>query len=246
MLSRIRRPYYVSTYALMEFYRAVIVLFIDLYFEAERDSHPTFSDACRKYRESFRIRQVKTLVDLVLELVGKSGLDLASQGQKELCRRKVLHVVFELASELDGYKEVGESHEACAKLRSKLTLAALEEPDRLRKFVRTFKNDKEARGKCAIHKLLSTSKFQAAFQCVTKEKDRKWEKFVQNVRERVEHPRATTCTSCSKIGDAVITANAPDHSTIHTVDRVFDLTGRCFGKEVRRHPSQAELLREES
>ena len=73
-LRTIPQPYYISDYVKMEFYRSVLLLYIDLYFEAEDPVHPSFSDACRVYSDRFG-GVVKTLLDCFYALLSEEGFD---------------------------------------------------------------------------------------------------------------------------------------------------------------------------
>ena len=244
-LRTIPQPYYISDYVKMEFYRSVLLLYIDLYFEAEDPVHPSFSDACRVYSDRFG-GVVKTLLDCFYALLSEEGFDqkLGSADSKQLCRRKLLNLIFEIGEELETlYKTVGSSHDHCTRLRRKLRLDDPRDRDEaLRAFAFTFK-DKKNPDKCRIKQFLQSSKFKNELQCVAQSTEKGAEKLIDNVQERLKNPSSTTCSSCGRIGDVIITANCPDGGTVHTLnEKDFRTTTPCFGKQVEFHPSLAALL----
>ena len=244
-LETVQRPHYISDYARMEFYRSVLLLFIDLYFEAEDDIHPSFSDACRVYSEKFGAA-AKTLVDCLYALLSEEGYDqrLSSASSKQLCRKKLRNLIFEISEELETlYKTVGSSHDHCSRLRKKLRLADPKDRDEaMRAFVHTFKDNRNP-DKCRIKQFLQNGKFKNKLQCVAQSSDRAAEKLIGSVKKRLEKPSTTTCFSCGSIGDVIITANCPDDGIIHTSNKKdFQIATSCFEKAVVFHPSLSALL----
>ena len=235
----------------MEFYRSVLLYFIDLYFEAAERRHPTFLDACNFYAEAFSSNDLKTLVGVILLLLQEQDFAPADPDKKEICRRKLQDHIFNIAEELTSlYKNVGTSGEACSKLRKHLVRKDLHERDaHLLDFAGVFKDDKTCRSKCSIDVLLTNQKHEAAYKCViangaSPTSTSTTQQLSKALKLRIESPDKTTCTRCSKIGDVIITLNCPTNFQIHTLDTSFYTLGPCFERIVRVHPSVASLLKD--
>ena len=244
-LERLPTPHYVCNYALVEFYRAVVLTYLELFIESELDFHRSFADACQFFKHSFG-RTPKTIVDALLRLMQEEdfSLNLSLPEDKELCRQMVLTVVSTLVEDLDDrLRLVGENNEHCSKLRKRLKTPVDEVG--AGEFCETFTDHKECRRRCSIDRFLNSPKFQESFDCVSQTASNKQQKTLAANLEKVrEHPEATTCRKCGSIGDIIITASAPDGFTIHTYDRAFGLLSQCFEKPSQYLESLASMKKD--
>lgn len=242
-LQQIPFPWIASQYAIMEFYRSVVLYLVELYFEAEDARHISFWDACRYKAESFRSRDVKTLALTVCDLVESQGLLGRQASDKGHCRRRLRDLIFLIAWELrQAFERQTDSIEKCARMRWELDLKLLFQADvdrELIDFEAGFNDHARNRADCEISGLLTSDRISGASDCLSAGVPRAaWPKrFAKLVLE----PAKTTCRTCAGIGDIVIAANAPEGSIIHSLDRSFSRIGRCLQREAKIHPSLAQL-----
>ncbi len=243
-LSLIPEPHYVCQYAKMEFYRAVVAYSIDLYFEAEHESHSCFADACSLFLESFSSRDLKALTTLLLKMLEEQDFDIHAPQKKDVCRRRLKYLIFSLIHDIETrYRDSGTNRAACSKLLEIPRLTDKGNKDEiLLKFRERLKANQTPN--CRASKFFADTKNRSYFLCVQGKSSQSpaAKKVADELSARMVAPQRTTCTACSKLGDVIIAADAPPNSTIHALDRLFEVTGGCAGRSVVIHQSTKALL----
>jgi len=230
----------------MEFYRAVLLHWIHLYFEAAHSFHRTFSDAVTFCSDHFG-RGPKAYLGAIAAVIQSAGFAIDSPSEKEVCCRKLEDIIFSLARAFEiAYRDIGDPTQ-CARVRSPLRVSSVGARSRtLIEFAATFADVKESRARCSIDKFFGTGKYSPKTQTVEEQANNgsapDWLKRMQVVLQRGnDDPASVTCSMCEKIGDAIIAITVPQGWKLHSLDTAHELICKALGKEAQIHRSAARL-----
>src|SRR5690349_22949940 len=115
LLSAIPKNWYVNNYVRMEFYRALLVQCVEIYFESADPIYVTFGDVFNAYAERYG-RQPKIAVN-VLTTMQSDGFLLSNPNDKEILRQKLQDFVFTMAQQFrDLFVDMGKDPSNCARV----------------------------------------------------------------------------------------------------------------------------------
>jgi len=244
-------PHYVNNYVRMEYYRALLLHFIHLYFESSYPFHLNFGDALIFYSDRFG-REVKGALTAVGNLMGDSGLRPEQTSDKEVCRQKLQDLIFELALAFEcSYINMGDDPTNCARVRSSLSF-----PDSTRRdtalieFQKRFEAVEECRSRCTIDRVFKAAgKYCGQMEAVRQAaqrgpRDDRLTNLSEAVHKAIEDGAKIACFSCEKMGDAIIAVSMPSTHTLHTLDTLHGPICEAISKGCQIHPSLARLTRE--
>ncbi len=239
-------PHYVNNYVRMEFYRGLLLDWIQLYFESGDSFHRTFGAALLFYSDSFGRAPKNTLTALGNWLtINEFSPNEASD--KEICRQKLQDLIFLMALEFErNYIDVGDDPTNCARLPSPLKLPDTETRDEaLLEFQRTFGAVQECGRRCTIDAVYRRDGKYKMDRIEEMPDGQSTDKRVRSlsglVHEALENSAKITCRSCAKMGDATIAASMPAGWRLHSLDTLHEPVCQALGKDCQIHPSVAEV-----
>lgn len=246
-LSRaIPQPHYVNGYVRMEFYRAVLLHWIHLYFESEHGFHRTFSDALTFCSDSFG-RGPKAYLSAIAAVIQNAGFAIDSPSEKEVCRRKLEDIIFSMARAFESaYRDIGDPTQ-CARVRSPLRVSSVDPRSKtLIEFATTFADVKESRSRCSIEKFFERGKYSPQMRTVEQglrngSASDLLERMDGVLRKGNDDPASVTCSMCEKVGDAIIAITVPLGWKLHSLDTAHELICKALEKPAQIHPSAARL-----
>ena len=243
----IPEPLYVNNYVRMEFYRALLMGWIHLYFESAHAFHSTFSDALTFCSDRFG-REPKAFLSAVANMIASGGFAVDSPAEKEVCLHKLEDIIFSVALEFElAYENIGTDPTKCARLRSPLRVSGTEDRRKtLIEFEAVFSDAKACRARCTVQNFFQAGKYAMQMQAVGQISERDGahpalKKMTSAVQKANEDPASATCFVCEKIGDAIIAISVPAGWKLHTLDTVHEPICQALGKEVQIHPSAARV-----
>jgi hypothetical protein len=247
LLAAIPALHYVNNYVRMEFYRALLVDWVNFYFECASPFHSTFSDALAFCSDHFG-RKPKAYLNAIAKMLASAGFAVDSPAEKEVCLHKLEDIIFVMARafELD-YKDLGADPTACARIRSPLRISDTEDRRKtLSEFGRLFRDTEACRACRAIQKFFLAGKYATQMRAVEQisepeEAHPTLKKIASAVQKANQDPSSLTCSLCERIGDAVIAISVPAGWKLHTLDTVHEPICQALGKEFQVHPSAARL-----
>jgi hypothetical protein len=249
--SAVPQPRYVNNYVRMEFYRALLIFWVHLYFEAIHPFHRSFSDALAFCSDSFG-RGPKSYLNAIANILAREGLAAGSPVEKELCLRKLEDVIFAVAFEFErAYEKTGEDPTECARTRSPLRLSRVQDRrSTLIEFEETFSDTDGCRRRCAIGKFFQGGKYAGPLLTVAQvAKDDgahpALKKMGAPIQKGNEDTATVTCSACGRMGDAIIAISMPEGWKLHSLDTVHEPICQVLGKEFQLHPSIARLKKQD-
>src|SRR2546430_1756909 len=198
----IPKKWYVNSYVQMEFYRALLIQCIEVYFESADQIYRTLGDAFNGFAERFG-RQPKVATN-VLTNMQLYGLSLTNPDDKEVLRQKLQDFVFVMAQQFrESFVDMGQDPSKCSRVPHPIKLPK-EPADRdavLRKAALTFAQKAECRKRCTIHKLFEVGKYRDKLHAIASTNID--DDALTNIRTAIEKaqsdPSAITCTACSRM-----------------------------------------------
>lgn len=246
LLRAITEPHYVNGYVRMEFYRALLLHWIHLYFESAYSFHRTFSDALTFCGDRFG-RGPKAYLGAIAAVIQSAGFAIDSPSEKEICRRKLEDVIFSMARAFEfAYRDIGDPTQ-CARIRSPLRVSNADSRiNTLIEFEAIFVDVKESRARCSIEKFFGTGKYSPQMQTIEQQAKNGsasdlLKKMEGVLRKGNEDPASVTCSMCEKVGDAIIAITIPQGWKMHSLDTAHELICKALDKQAQIHPSVARL-----
>lgn len=243
----IPRPHYVNNYVRMEFYRALLMSWIHLYLEAADPFHATFGEALLFYSDRFG-RESKDALTAVGNILSDVGFDLNSQSEKESCLRKLEDLIFEVAYAFElAYKLTGVDPTRCARMGTPLRVVASEYRRKtLSEFEERFSDTKGSRARCEVEKFFLGAKYADQLAAVARISQgqvahRALPQMNRSITKGNENPADVTCSTCARIGDAIIAISVPSGWKLHSLDTVHEPICQVLGKEFQICPSAAAV-----
>jgi hypothetical protein len=181
-------------------------------------------------------------------MIRSAGFAVDTPAEKEVCLHKLEDIIFSMARafELD-YRDLGADPTECARVRSPLRVSETEDRRRtLLEFESLFRDVEACRGRCTVEKFFQAGKYAAQMRAVEEisqpeQAHPALKKIAGAVQKANRDLSSFTCSSCERIGDAVIAISVPPGWKLHSLDTVHDPICRALGKEVQVHPSAARL-----
>jgi hypothetical protein len=245
--STISKNWYVNNYVQMEFYRALLIQCVQVYFEADAAIYATFGDVFNGYAERFG-REPKIAVN-VLTNMQADGYSLGVPKDKEILRQKLQDFVFMMAQEFrDRFTDMGKDPSRCSRVPHPIRLPK-DPSDRdavLRKIAITFKDKEECRRRCNIDHLFESSTYGPKLEAIasTTTNNDALEKIRRAIRKAQEDPSCITCNLCGKMGDAIIATSLDSAWKLHSMDQVHSHISEAISLESEIHPSFAALRKQ--
>jgi predicted nucleic acid-binding protein len=244
--ANIPRPHYVNNYVRMEFYKALLMHWIHFYFESGDELHRTFADAVTFWTDRFG-REPKALLAAIAHMLA-DGFSPDDRSQKEVCRQKLLDLIFTMAIAFESaYKDTGVDPTHCARLGRALDFGASGDRDiQLLEFEKRFGDSDSSRSNCWIESLFRNKKFAGDMARLEEDSRQKPSndalgKMHDSLEKGVQDSTQITCTSCGKMGDAVIAVSMPSGWELHSLDEVHATICTALDKGFKIHPSLAKL-----
>ena len=229
----------------MEFYRAVLLHWIHLYFESADGFHRTFGDALIFCSDHFG-RGPKAYLGAIAVVIQNAGFAIDSPSEKEICRKKLEDIIFSMAKAFEfAYRDVGDPTQ-CARVRSPLRVSSVDARSKtLLDFEANFADVKESRARCSIEKFFGTGMYSSQMRIVEQKASIEGVPMLNRIQgvfqKGNEDPAGVTCSMCEKVGDAVIAITVPQGWKLHSLDTAHELICKALGKEAEIHPSAARL-----
>jgi hypothetical protein len=217
---------------------------LEIYFESADSIYVTFGDVFNAYAERYG-RQPKIAVN-VLTTMQSDGFSLSNPNDKEILRQKLQDFVFTMAQQFrDLFVDMGKDPSNCARVPHPLKIPrdASERDAVLRATAISFNRKDECRRRCSINKLFESAAYKTKMEAIastTAENDA-LEKIRRAIQKAQANPTAITCTSCGKMGDAVIAASLDPAWKLHSMDSVHGYISEAIKLDYKIHPSVAAL-----
>jgi len=250
--SVIPNPHYVNNYVRMEFCKALLLHLIHLYFESGESFHPTFGDALIYCSDRWG-REAKAYLTAVGALMTGDGFYVGQSTDKEVCRQKLQDLIFSLAHDFEvWYVETGDDPSNCARVRSPLKLPGNRgRDDSLIDFEKTFTAVKDCRKRCSIERVLMPGgKYHGQIQAIQQKAnqpgaDERLRDLSESLERGVTDCSKVTCSSCEKLGDAIIAVFMPAGWKLHTLDGLHGPICEAIQKDCEIHPSATQIKKQQ-
>lgn len=242
--SAIPKNWYVNNYVQMEFYRALLMECVEVYFEGEAAIYATFGDVFNGYAERFG-RQPKIAVN-VLTTFQSDGYSLTNPNDKEVLRQKLQDFIFTMAQQFrENFTDNGSDPSNCSRVPHpiKRPKDVTDRETVLRRAAITFAQTAECRTRCTISRLFESAKYKEKMEAIVSstEKDEALAKIQKAIQKAQGNPAGITCNSCRKMGDAIIASSLDPAWKLHSMDGVHAHISESIGLESQIHPSFAAL-----
>jgi len=241
------RPWYVNNYVRMEFYRATLILWIDLYFESGEAFHPTFGQALLYFADKFG-RGPKAVLNAIGNIISDSGFDLGDPSEKEVCRQKLQDMIFSIALAFEqALRDDGCDPTRCTRVKEPLRFRFRDMREKsLQDVVLQFHDVTECRRECNIESIFRGKPSGALTPRISKLKDLDAARASdlrtgEAVIEADLDPTAITCSLCEKMGDAVIACALQPNWRLHSLDFAHEKICARLGLKCTIHPSLSKI-----
>jgi hypothetical protein len=241
------KNWYVNNYVQMEFYRALLIECVQVYFEGADTIYITFGDVFNGYAERFG-RQPKIAVN-VLTNMQTDGYSLSEPKDKEVLRQRLQDFVFIMAQQFrDWFTDMGKDPSRCSRVPHPIRIPK-DPSDRdavLRKVAITFGQTVECRNRCSIDHLFASAVYKPKLDAIasTTVDDKALEKIRTAIQKAQKDPNGITCNSCGRMGDAIIATSLDPAWKLHSMDGVHAHISKAISLDSEIHPSFAALKKE--
>jgi hypothetical protein len=236
----------VSTFIRMEYLRGVVLNFIELYFLIKESE--SLADALIDWSQ--KVKQERKL-KIALMTISQWLVEQEDSRNKEKSMRRLGDLIIRLVYEFD------EVFQARTKDRLRCQLGRVRFPHRmfsehmLLRFYERFKAIQASTPDCdlckfkMIQQAALTRKGIDLYSTAQRHKYGKNTGYIKQA-ERVEEASNTqetmpNCRWCERLGDTIITLQAPAKAILVTADRAFEAFGEILNREIRLLPSLAQL-----
>jgi hypothetical protein len=238
---------YVNNYVQMEFYRALLIECVQVYFEGAHEIYVTFGDVFKGYAERFG-RQPKIAVN-ILTSMQTDGYSLAAPNDKEVLRQRLQDFVFIMAQQFrDRFTDNGKDPSKCARVPHPIRIPKdpTERDTVLRRIALTFGQTAECRKRCTIDHMFKSSTYKQKLEAIasTTVDDKALDKIRHAILRAQKDPSSITCSLCGKMGDAIIAASLDPAWKLHSMDGVHAHISKAITLDSEIHPSFAALKRD--
>jgi hypothetical protein len=234
----------------MEYYRASLIHWVELYFESEHPFHRSFGDVLNFCSDRFG-RFPKSILTATANLLQAGGFSLASAPDKEYCRQKLQDLIFEMVYQFEKmFVDMGKDPTKCARIRHVPRLPdPLERDSVLRSFAANFHDTDECRERCTIENILTSSPYTAKLAAILAARaEGKPRQALEDIKAAISSgqsdPNQVTCRRCGKFGDAVVACSLGASWKLHSLDHVHVPIAEAIGLDYEIHPSIGQLRNE--
>jgi len=241
---------YISPYVEMEFMRGFVLPVMNFCATLEMASIGSFDDAIALWSNRYQIREIKSVLVFLAQVVGSQDLDGADPADKSriiailasVVRRTVLNFRKQFTNN-------GTDPTRCSRAKLKFEIGT-EDPDTdMREFAAAFDDKKQRRAKCSVDKFV-LSRYVRQRDAISKylnqlpdlKRNDQYKKVAGTFATMVEKgPDSITCDQCSKIGDAIIAISFPSTMRFEDTDASFDHFCDALNKPHKKHISEVAL-----
>lgn len=161
---------------------------------------------------------------------------------------KLQDLVFEMALQFqEEFTDMGKDPTKCARVPEPIGLPEpLDRDSTLRRVLFVFSAHKDCRSRCSIHHLFEREPYKKKLDAISavpaqgKVKD-SLERIGEAIATAQTEPGGITCSSCGRMGDAVIASLLDADWKLHSMDSVHGPISEAVGLEYQIHPSLAAL-----
>jgi len=246
---------YTSRYVQMEFKRSYLINVIDFYFTLRLESVRTIGDALELWSNKFKGSQLKAILQLMGQLADTHRLNNTRASDKVKALHELELYISRIETKLRlSFKDTGTDSARCKRAEIPLNTNAQHFRDAFRTFVQAFQDVAFCRSKCRIDHFV-LNKYKQAVSAYVRESKRIQVKkgnegfiTVANGLQKVisKGGQAATCKLCGKIGDAVITLDAPANMEFQHTDNSFNQLCDIINRPHHQHPSEVNVHRDKS
>ncbi len=250
-----KNPCYISKYVKMEFNRSYLSNIIDFYITLRIPSIESISDAISIWNEKFSSRELKSILHLINELLASSILDYSSVKDKDKALRNLESYIKRIALKIrKQFKDIGSNATRCTRAMIELSSSYSEDPSAdIIEFRKKIGDTEKCQNECKIVDFV-TRRFKAEIDsCIkckkelrapSKTENKGFVKIGDNLERIITAEEIKcTCTTCSGIGDAIITLELPDSMRLETLDYSFEHFCPILKKTFFRHPSHTAFFK---
>jgi len=245
-------PCYISKFIQMEFSRSYLLNIIDFYFTIRLPTMLTIANAINYWSNKYKSSQLKAIIQLVAtEVLKWRSIDFHRPQDKSKGLRQLERVIKRIELKLRRqFKDTGIDSTRCARAAISIKESSEDKAIDFRNFLEAFNNEEACRNKCRIDHFLLTRYLSEIKKFVKKAESlptndntkgfKKIAKYLTSLLEKGD--KLCSCKMCSKVGDAVITLDAPSNMRLEHIDKAFDYLCPIIDQPHKRHPSESQLM----
>lgn len=223
---------YVNNYVKMEYVRAHLKSLIDFYFILSLDSTPSLQDALHFVSNDFHTRRIKVVISCVPALIASREISFSAGGKPDALRAIGMYIKRLWGTFDEMLTNTGVDPARCARAEVLLKISPADIETGLMEFTNKFDDVVACRSKCRIDKFLLTMKREQLIAFVadaqrltarTTSANREYIRIAGELEKMIQQGSSScTCKQCSKIGDAVVSLQAPPTMQLEHLDHSFD------------------------
>lgn len=244
---------YVSPFIQMEFTRGFICHLLDFYFLLDIPTIETIGDAFTLWSDRFSSRELKSVLQMISQLIDARGLSFSDPKDKEKGLKAVSQIVERLVIKWNNtFKLVGQNSTRCQRALLSLKIGkVLSNRENFRDFLTTFNDLKSCSKQCKAYQFLFADNAQnvkalvkhaSTFSNRTSAENSGFIRIAKKLERILQKGQDISCKECGSLGDAIIALDGPPGMRLEHTDYSFDHLCNLIGYPHQRHPSQMAFL----
>jgi len=229
---------YVAEYVKMEFVRGFLIPSMSFYSLLKLPNVKSITDALLVWNNKFSGREVKSVNNMMSNLLKNKSLDYNLYNDKELASKYVGDYIRRIYSKVMLMNNAGTVGKMCTRILEQFKYDPIDLQNSFETYEMLF-NDKDHASRCDLSKFLAKNKSNI-------------ENLIQNNNLKIKgsnrsgfkdlleelQRKSYTCNQCGKIGDAIIGLLSPENMRLEHLDNSFDYIMQVLEKDHKKHQSE--------